>query len=166
MPEQSRAAQADDELIERIAVQMAVNGLGRLEGRICAAIALHPEPRITMGELCDRLGATKSYVSTTLRRLIERGWVERVPVFGSRRDAYELLPDGFNGTQDRSLEEICRLRDLLHEAVLTRTTPLESHQRLVEYRDFMATLAEEFPAFMERVFARIERGDVPTLDGS
>src|SRR5690349_7779668 len=73
------ALDADNDLIERLAMQLGQSGLGRLEGRICAAMALHDEPRITMGELVERLGATKSHVSTSLRRLIELDWVARVP---------------------------------------------------------------------------------------
>src|SRR5687768_17397441 len=79
--EQPLDLDADNELIERLAVQLGEAGLGRLEGRICAAMALHDEPRITMGELVDRLGANKSHVSTALRRLVELEWVARVPVF-------------------------------------------------------------------------------------
>lgn len=159
--EQHADVDADNELIERLAVQLGDAGLGRLEGRICAAMALHDEPRITMGELVDRLGTSKSHVSTALRRLIELEWVARVPVFGSRRDAYELLPKGIRSTYDRSMHSVTSLRDLLHECVVTRPATSAPQARLIEYRDFMAVLAEEFPAFMDRVWSRVESGDVP-----
>jgi DNA-binding MarR family transcriptional regulator len=162
--EQTVDLDADNDLIERLAVQLGEAGLGRLEGRICAAMSLHHEPRITMGELVERLGANKSHVSTALRRLVELEWVARVPVFGSRRDAYELLPDGMRSTYDRSASHLVALRDLLHECVVTRPDPSEAQARLVEYRDCMAVMAEEFPLFMERVWSRVESGDVPDLD--
>jgi DNA-binding transcriptional regulator GbsR (MarR family) len=150
-----------NDLIERVAVQLGGAGLGRLEGRICAAMAMHSEPRITQGELVERLGATKSHVSTALKRLVELEWVGRVPVFGSRRDAYELLPEGIRSSYSRSLDHICALRDLLQECVTTSSG--QPQERLVEYRDAMAVMAEEFPLFMERVWSRVERGDVPQL---
>jgi DNA-binding MarR family transcriptional regulator len=151
----------DNDLIERVAVQLGAAGLSRLEGRICAFMALHEEPRVTQGELAERLGAPKSHVSTALRRLIELDWVARIPVFGSRRDAYELLPYGIRSAYSRSLGEICALRDLLHECVTTRPASSPPQERLVEYRNAMAVMAEEFPLFMERVWARVESGDVP-----
>ena len=165
MPLEQRAdLEADNHLIERLAVQLGEAGLGRLEGRICAAMALHEQPRITMGELVERLGSNKSHVSTALRRLVELEWVARVPVFGSRRDAYELLPEGIRSQYDRSLGSILQLRDLLHECVVTRPAASAPQPRLVEYRDFMAVAAEEFPRFLERVWARVESGDVPDAD--
>ena len=165
MPAEPSTLDADNELIERIGLQMGVHGLGRLEGRICAAMVLHPEPRITMGELVERLGAAKSYVSTSLRRLIELGWVERVPLFGSRRDAYELLPLGISSTHERSMTEMSRLLGLLEEGIKSRPPGTVPNAKLAEYRDFMATMLDEFPAYMARIFDRMERGDVPPMPG-
>ena len=153
----------DDDLLERLAAQLGQAGLSRLEGRICAALALHRTTHITQGELVERLGANKSHVSTALKRLVELGWVGRTPVPGSRRDVYELLPHGIRSAYERSLSHISALRDLLQESVSTRDRGAEPHRRLLEYRDAMSVMAEEFPLFLERVWSRVEQGDVPPV---
>jgi DNA-binding MarR family transcriptional regulator len=48
-------------------------------------LALHQEGPLAMGELARHLGVTASSATELVDRLVEHGWVERLPVSGDRR---------------------------------------------------------------------------------
>ena len=48
-------------------------------------LALHQEGPLAMGDLARHLGVTASSATELVDRLVEHGWVERLPVLGDRR---------------------------------------------------------------------------------
>jgi len=65
-------------------------GVHPLAGRLFAILFLAPEP-LALDELCERVGAAKSSVSVTLRRLLTVRVVERLPPRPDRRDFYRAM---------------------------------------------------------------------------
>ncbi|MGH2585510.1 MAG: GbsR/MarR family transcriptional regulator [Dehalococcoidia bacterium] len=78
-----------------VAIGEAAGGSGVLNetaGRIYAALYLSAGP-LSLGEICEAIGASKATVSVQVRELLELGMVRKVWVRRSRRDYYEAATD-------------------------------------------------------------------------
>lgn len=67
-------------------------GVSPLAGRLHTALLLSPEP-VSLEALCAAVGAAKSSVSVTLRKLESARVVRRLPPRRDRRDHYEAVGD-------------------------------------------------------------------------
>ena len=76
-------------------------GVNPLLGRLYAILFLATEP-LALDELCRRVGAAKSTVSVTLRRLLALRLVRRLPPHADRRDFYEAVTDPWTIVADWS----------------------------------------------------------------
>ncbi|MCO4772857.1 MAG: MarR family transcriptional regulator [Deltaproteobacteria bacterium] len=69
-----------------------VYGQSPLLGRLLAVLFFSPDP-MTLGELCEAVGAAKSTVSVAMRKLESGKLVRRSWKKGDRRDYYEAVGD-------------------------------------------------------------------------
>lgn len=67
-------------------------GLTRMVGRIIGFLVINNDP-LSMGDLVDAIGTTKSAVSVSLKELLQMRLLSRKSKPGSRRDYYELKSD-------------------------------------------------------------------------
>ena len=67
-------------------------GINPMLGRVYAVLFASPEA-LSLGELCERVGAAKSTTSVVLRRLLSLRIVRRQPRRSDRRDFYEVVSD-------------------------------------------------------------------------
>jgi DNA-binding transcriptional regulator GbsR (MarR family) len=67
-------------------------GINPMLGRVYAVLFASPEA-LSLGELCQRVGAAKSTISVVLRRLLSLRIVRRQARRSDRRDFYEVVSD-------------------------------------------------------------------------
>ncbi len=108
-----RVERARAELLEGVGEEIASSfpGITRLGGQVVAALFLS-ERGLSMDELCDQLGRSKSNVFTNLKGLEGIGIVRRRREAGARHDIYELkgpYPDVIVGAY------ITRLRNVVSD---------------------------------------------------
>lgn len=139
--------------VEEFALLFEQSGLNRTAGRILGWLHVAEPPHQTMPDLVEKLGASKSSISTATRMLLQMGMIEKLSLPGERRDYYRLV-DGVwtNALRDRN-HEITLLRELADRGLaLLADETAERRQRLQEMRDMFAFFEQEFP----RLFARWE----------
>ncbi|MGH2740803.1 MAG: GbsR/MarR family transcriptional regulator [Actinomycetota bacterium] len=86
--------------VDGIGAAAATSGvLTQLQGRIFALLYLHPEA-VSLDEIAERLGQSKSNVSVNVRGLVEWHLVRRVRIPGSRKDHYEAATDFWRVMQE------------------------------------------------------------------
>ncbi len=84
--------QTRGELSDSFARMCALSGLNPLLGRLYAAVFLEADP-VSLGGLCEAVGAAKSTVSVAIRKMEASGAVVRVYKPGDRRDYYAATSD-------------------------------------------------------------------------
>jgi DNA-binding transcriptional regulator GbsR (MarR family) len=67
-------------------------GINPMLGRVYAVLFASPQA-LSLGDLCERIGAAKSTTSVLLRRLLSLRIVRRKPLRSDRRDYYEVVSD-------------------------------------------------------------------------
>lgn len=96
--------------------------LPRMAGRIMGQLLLSNDELQTQAQLCEALQASAGAVSSTLRLLQERGYVERVSRPGIRKDFYRIADDIWT----RDLENARRHYDAF-SALTARGLEISSH---------------------------------------
>lgn len=113
--------------------QMAQSeGAPPIAGRIFGYFIVSGEAR-TLAQMTEDLGISKASASTNARRLELRGALRRVPVPGSRQDAYELV-------DEPGLQSLTAMA-----------------QRFRAHAERMQGLADDFPPELEAARTRVER---------
>ncbi len=118
-----RVVQARNELLEGVGEEIASSfpGITRLGGQVVAALFLS-ERGLSMDELCEQLGRSKSNVFTNLKGLEQIGIVRRRREAGARHDIYELkgtYPDVIVGAYISRLRNVVSDKRQLSRRALT-----------------------------------------------
>jgi DNA-binding transcriptional regulator GbsR (MarR family) len=93
-------------LVEEMGLIWEQLGSPRMEGRIVGYLMLSNEPYVSTGELAEALHASAGTLSTVTRRLVEIGFIKRVPVKGERSHFFRCEDDvwgAFLGTEGKHL---------------------------------------------------------------
>ena len=91
-PATSKFAGAVTRMEDGVAAICRLYGINPLLGRVYAVLFTSPEA-LSLGELCQRVGAAKSTTSVALRRLLSLRLVRRRSQRADRRDFYEVVSD-------------------------------------------------------------------------
>jgi DNA-binding transcriptional regulator GbsR (MarR family) len=142
-------------LIEAIGMEYEQIGLPRMAGRIMGALMISVPQRLSLPELCDILGASKSSVSVMARLLCEMQIVRRFVVPGERREFYEMAFDQTIAHFQRRFNHFRDLNKLMNIAlqILDAENPPESEQarkNLTFLRDFYGWLSIEMPIMLRQ----------------
>lgn len=125
--------------------------LPRMGGRIMGQLLLSNDELQTQAQLCEALQASAGAVSSTLRLLQERGYVERISRPGIRKDFYRLADEIWT----RDLESAQRHFDAFGE-LTTRGLEISTHlsdaaqARLREMHDLAEIQASHFEQLLSR----------------
>jgi DNA-binding transcriptional regulator GbsR (MarR family) len=142
-------------LIEAIGMEYEQIGLPRMAGRIMGALMTSVPQRLSLPELCDILGASKSSVSVTARLLCEMQIIRRVVVPGERREFYEMAFDQTIAHFQRRFNHFRDLNKLMNIAlqIMDAENPPESDEarkNLTFLRDFYGWLSIEMPIMLRQ----------------
>jgi DNA-binding transcriptional regulator GbsR (MarR family) len=83
----------------------SVGRFPRMGGRVLAQLLLSEPPEQSQADLSQALRSSPGAISTTLRMLVDRGFVERISVTGDRKDYYRVSASAW----ERALEETLRI---------------------------------------------------------
>jgi DNA-binding transcriptional regulator GbsR (MarR family) len=155
---------AQREAVEKMGVTFDQQGFSPINGRIFAYLLL-AEPRYkSMEELQDFLQASKSSISTSLKQLTRKNFIQQLTFNGDRRRYYQINMKGYLDRSKRRLARLDAVNGTLNEVLAQRSKESDP--------SFRAEL-EELVAFNEFItkaatitLAAWERGDPLSTDHS
>lgn len=128
--------------VERFADYWQTGGASRIEGRIAGYLLVDESGGVSADELARVLGTSRGSVSTYTRRLVARGFVQRVRRAGERAHYFVMADDVWGGFLDIE-EEYLRSQRALAEEALARVDPESAaHVRVENMRDYMSWLLD------------------------
>jgi DNA-binding transcriptional regulator GbsR (MarR family) len=160
MTPSGRLDEARAVFVDGMGAASATSGvLSQLQGRIFALLYLQDRP-VSLDEIAEGLGQSKSNVSINIRGLVDWHLVRRVAVPNSRRDHYEAVADLWRVTQE-IMERRFRwnIRQVIAACDETRRTAGTERPRSGETkseRDFIDGRLEALRSFAAAVDAGIE----------
>jgi len=144
--------------VEDISLYFEQMGLPRTAGRVLGVLLVSDPPAQSLTDLCARLDASKSSVSTTTRLLVEMGLIERAPSPVPRQVYFQFKP----GAWLVFVRQHLRLWASLHQLAERGLDLLQDQEpalrgRLQEAHDMFSLIEEELPGLLQRVEARHKR---------
>lgn len=128
--------------VERFADYWQTGGASRIEGRIAGYLLVDETGGVSADELARALGASRGSVSTYTRRLVARGFVQRVRRPGDRTHYFVMADDVWGGFLEIEEEYLRGQRRLAKEA-LRRVDPASpAYTRVANMHDYMAWLLD------------------------
>ncbi len=128
--------------VERFADYWQTGGASRIEGRIAGYLLVDESGGVSADELARVLGASRGSVSTYTRRLVARGFVQRVRRPGERTHFFVMADDVWGGFLEIEEEYLRGQRQLASEA-LQRVDPASpAYTRVTNMHDYMAWLLD------------------------
>jgi len=124
--------------------------LPRMAGRIVGWLLISDPPYQSIGDLSDRLQASKGSMSTMIRLLMQLNLVERTRLPGMRRDVFRMK---FNRDEllRRTVSQLGVQRQLTERALaLIEDRNPEMRQQLERMRDLSAFLEVHIPSMLKR----------------
>lgn len=148
------AEQRDEErvrsFVEQMAMFLADWGFPRMAARVLMALMAADEERLTAGELAERLEVSAAAISGAVRYLQQLQLIERIPVPGSRSDAYEVPRNAWYTAAIVKGGLYKRLADLSDAGVKAVGEGGAGAERLAEMRDFFVFLDDEVGLLLDR----------------
>lgn len=124
--------------------------LPRMAGRIMGQLLLADEELQTQADLCEALQASAGAISSTLRLLQERGYVERVSRPGVRKDFYRIADEIWTRNLENAQRHYDAFSELTARGLEISTRFNEGAQaRLREMHDLAEIEASHFRQLLE-----------------
>jgi len=138
--------------IEEVGLVFEETGLPRMSGRLFGWLLIADPHYQSPSELADVLQASKGSISTSVRLLMQKGFIERYVIPGSRHDHFCLPKDAIQKIIKHGLEEEIKLFRTLSERGLELTKDISADRKrwLNEMRDRYSYLEKSFPALLEK----------------
>lgn len=166
---QDRIHDIKTQFIEKIADNMNSFGVSTSVGRVLGIIYMKQSP-MTLDELSDEIGMSKTRMSQIVREMIDVNIAERVFKKGVRKDLYQVEQDYYQtfvslfvSTWQKAINKSkhfeqklqSRLEDLQQESDLTDADEQAINEILVEIHEWM-----EYYDWIRRVTAFFESGEI------
>lgn len=166
--DQDRLEAARDRFISEIAKNIHLYDLSPSTGRLYGTVFFSEEP-MTLDEMSEQMGMSKTSMSTGIRSLVDANMVERVWEKGIRKDLYKTENDWYKSfstvfikrwrqATEMNLEAIRETEDQLRKIYLD-TTEDEIRQK-VEIDLNKLTHAREYYEWLNEVIALFETGKI------
>jgi predicted transcriptional regulator len=137
--------------VEHLAMMLTEWGFPRMPARVLGSMMTADEGSLTAADLAERLDVSAAAISGAVRYLTRIGLINRVPVRGSRRDAYSLPENPWYQTsvlEGELLKALAALSDEGVAAVGGADTPAGA--KIAEMRDFYLFLEGELPLLLDK----------------
>jgi len=140
----------EKQFIEEFALYFEQSGYPRMPGRVLAWLIICDPPHQSMNQLVKVLHASKSSVSTSIKHLIEAGFIERVSFPGVRRD-YVRMRSNFDSTSiERFVDRITRFSTFAHHWLgLLEDLPKARLEKLKVMQKVNAFIGQEISKALE-----------------
>ena len=164
MDGKERLEKARERIIETIAQNIHLYGLTPSAGRQYGTMYFHDEP-LTLDDMTEKLGMSKTSMSTSVRALSDLKLVERAWKRGVRKDLYQVTDDWYQSFVDlfsikwrRSVSQhtvavrrsLTELEDLVKDPDITDELKMEANadiEKLRYMRDYYEWLDRLVDAF-------------------
>ncbi|AZU64027.1 choline uptake/conversion transcriptional regulator CudC [Neobacillus mesonae] len=164
MDGEKRLEQARERVIDAISQNMHLYGVTESVGRLYGALYFQEEP-MTLDEMKEELGMSKTSMSTSVRNLVDLKMVGKVWRKGVRKDLYQAEPDWYQtfidfftikwragvtinvSAMEKSLAELQFLieHDQVEEQVKAQAqADIEKLTSALEYYDWLNRLVDSF----------------------
>jgi DNA-binding transcriptional ArsR family regulator len=143
--------------VEQMAMFLADWGFPRMAARVLMALMSADEERLTASELAERLDVSPAAISGAVRYLQQVHLIERIPVPGSRSDAYGVPRNAWYTAAIVKGGIYRRLADLSDEGLDALGKGGAGAERIAEMRDFFLFLDDEVGLLLDRWVAERDR---------
>ena len=141
--------------IEDVGLFFEQMGLPRMAGRVLGYLLVSDPPEQSLNDLCERLTASKSSVSTMTRLLVGEGLAEQTPSPVPRRDYFRFRSGGWLEFMRRRMEIMAALHDITDRGLaLLDGKAAKLRLRLEEAHDIFEFVENEFPDWLKRMAAK------------
>lgn len=174
-----RLEQARERVIEAVSQNMNLYGVTESVGRLYGALYFQEGP-LTLDEMKEELGMSKTSMSTSVRTLLELKMVEKVWRKGVRKDLYQAEPDWYQtfidfftikwrsgisinvSAMEKSIADLRRLLDeneVDDEVKHLARMDIEKLTDALEYYDWLNRLVDSFES--KEIFEFIPKKNTP-----
>lgn len=138
--------------IEEVGIDFEQTGLPRMSGRLFGWLLIADPPHQSPAELAEVLNASKGSISTSVRLLVQMGFVERYVIPGSRHDYFRLPKDAVKKLIKHGLEEEIKMFRSLSERGLEMTKNIKAERKtwLKHMYSCYLSLEKNFPDLMQK----------------
>ncbi|TFG79344.1 MAG: MarR family transcriptional regulator [Spirochaetales bacterium] len=144
--------------IEDIAMFCEKMGLPRMAGRVLGMLLISEPPSQSLNDICERLQASKSSVSTMARLLVGEGLIEPAPCLMPRRDYFKFRNGGWLEFMRRRMETMAALHAIADRGLELLDGKDESlKERLEEAHAVFEFVDSEFHGWLYRMEQRGRR---------
>ena len=159
---------ARDRFISEVAKNIHLYDISHSVGRLYGTV-FFSEDAMTLDEMSDALGMSKTSMSTGIRSLVEANMVERVWEKGIRKDLYKTEDDWYksfsnvfinrwrNATEQNTIA-IKETKEMLDD--LNETTESENLKQLIESDITKLNQAEAYYKWLDDVISLFETGEI------
>ena len=138
--------------IEDISLYFEQMGIPRMAGRILGVLLIADPPEQSIDDLCERLQASKSAISTNARLLSEMGLIERAPSPIPRRVYFHFLPGGWVTFMRMYLRMMASLHQIAERGLeLLKDEDPALRERLQEAHDMFSLIEDQLPTILDRI---------------
>ena len=138
--------------IEEVGLVFEETGLPRMSGRLFGWLLIADPHYQSPSELAEILQASKGSISTSIKLLLQKGFIERHVIPGSRHDHFRLPEDAIHKLIKHGLEEEIKMFRTLSERglELTKDIPADRKRWLKEMLSRYNYLEKNFPVLLEK----------------
>lgn len=159
---------ARDRFVSEVAKNIHLYDISHSVGRLYGTV-FFSEDAMTLDEMSDELGMSKTSMSTGIRSLVEVNMVERVWEKGIRKDLYKTEDDWYksfsnvfinrwrNATEQNTIA-IQETKEMLHE--LNDTTGSDHLKQLIKSDLTKLKQAEAYYTWLDDVISLFETGEI------
>lgn len=140
--------------IEELGVVFEESGAAPMLGRVYGALLISQEPQLTAEELATHLHASRGAISQATRQLVDMGMIRRTHKLGSRKDYFQVEPDGWVRLTRYRFQKADAMGDLFRRglASIPDASP-EARAALEENLEFL----EYWRTIIDRFFSEWEQ---------
>jgi DNA-binding transcriptional regulator GbsR (MarR family) len=124
------------------------NGFPRLVGRVLGELLLAEPPHLSTAQLCERIGTSKSHLSSAITVLEVARMIDRFGVQGTRQHHYRLREDAFARSIQSSVEPSRALAEMADRACAEVPEGSRAHAQLTRMRDFYLFMTRRYPELL------------------
>lgn len=133
-------------------------GMPRMTGKVLGAIIISPEASLSLNDLCETLGASKSAVSVAARQLVSEGLLEPAPSPVPRRDYFRFRQGGWLALLQSRMEILAGLHSIADRGLSIREEAEPAlRARLEEAHDVFEFVEKEFPDWLSKVSGKYRK---------
>ncbi|HWR12253.1 MAG TPA: MarR family transcriptional regulator [Rectinemataceae bacterium] len=130
-------------------------GMPRMNGRVLGTILISDEISLSLNDICDTLGASKSAVSVAAKHLVAEGILEPAHSPLPRRDYFRFKSGGWLTFMRSRMEILAGLHEIADRGLaLKKESDPALKVRIEEAHDIFEFVEKEFPDWLSRMSAK------------